>query len=177
MQIKFAIMLSAVSAALLAAPVLAQSVTYEGYADTTSCSGSAFGCTDGGAICCTLPTGFGYSVQFDNLPSGSQGQGYTDGACTSFLFSVFGPGTKCWNGGGSRASTMNWFHSPQGRRGVVAARSTAKANCSTPAYFKYEDASGETKTIAVPAGKNAAQNIADLYMAKNYTALAQYQAY
>ncbi|KAF8961918.1 hypothetical protein BDZ97DRAFT_1826656 [Flammula alnicola] len=177
MQLKFATMLSAVSAALLAASALAQSVQYEAYADTTSCSGSSFGCTDGGAVCCTFPTEFGFSVQFKNLPSGSQGQGYTDGDCTSFLFSLFGPGTKCWNGGGARASTMNWFHSPQGRREVVAARSNAKANCSTPAYFKYEDASGETKTIAVPAGENAAQNIADLYTAKNYTALAQYQAY
>ena len=107
MQFKIITALAALGAALLAVPAMAQTVAYEGFASTVSCSGSAFGCSDGGAVCCTLPTGFGFSAQFNNLPSGSQGQGYTNNACTDFLFSVFGPGTKCWNGGGARAARAN----------------------------------------------------------------------
>ncbi|KAF8196595.1 hypothetical protein BJ912DRAFT_114530 [Pholiota molesta] len=175
MQFKLATL---VSVALFVGPALAQTISYEGFSNTVSCSGSAFGCTDGGGVCCSLPTGFGFSAQFTNLPSGSQGQGYTNNGCSSFLFSLFGPGTKCFNGGGTRATNLNWFHSPQGRRAVQAREAEATAaNCSAPAYFKYEDASGIHKTIKVPAGEGAAQTIADLYLAGDLTSLAAYEDY
>ncbi|KAF8953135.1 hypothetical protein BDZ97DRAFT_1680043 [Flammula alnicola] len=178
MQLKLATIFTAVTAALFAAPAIAQSVSYEGFSDTVSCSGANFGCTDGGWVCCSLPTGFGFSVQFNNLPVGTQGQGYTNSGCTAFVFALFGPGTKCWNGGGTRASNMDWFHSPQGGRSIEA-RASAKAstNCSSPAYFKYEDPSGAQKQIKVPAGEGAAQTIADLYTAKNFGALGKYENY
>ncbi|KAF9471622.1 hypothetical protein BDN70DRAFT_975642 [Pholiota conissans] len=166
-----------VSAAVLAAPVLAQNVNYEGFASTVSCSGSAFGCTDGGAICCSLPTGFGFSAQFNNLPSGSQGQGYTGGGCGNFVFSVFGPGTKCQNLGGGRVSNLNWFHSPQGGRRAVQARAAEEATaCSEPSYFRYT-VNGAERTIKVPATTGSAQTIADLYLARNMTALSAYEDY
>ena len=176
MQFKIVTALAALGAALLAVPAIAQTVAYEGFASTVSCSGSAFGCSDGGAVCCTLPTGFGFSAQFNNLPSGSQGQGYTNNACTDFLFSVFGPGTKCWNGGGARAASLNWFHSPSGRRGInqVRAVDTSGKNCSEPISFSYEATSGK-RTIKVPATTGAAQTIADLYLAKDLDALGAYE--
>ncbi|KAF9536752.1 hypothetical protein CPC08DRAFT_609046, partial [Agrocybe pediades] len=121
---------------------LTQTVNYRGYASTVSCSGSAFGCTDGGWVCCSLPTGFGLSVQFDNLPAGTQGQGYTNGGCSAFLFDLFGPGTKCWNGGGNhRATNINWFHSPQGHKRDLAAQRENEEDstaCVEPAFFEYE---------------------------------------
>ncbi|KAF9483082.1 hypothetical protein BDN70DRAFT_963831 [Pholiota conissans] len=161
-----------VSAAVLAVPALAQNVNYEGFASTVSCSGSAFGCTDGGAICCSLPTGFGFSAQFNNLLSGSQGQGYTGGGCSNFAFSVFGPGTKCQNLGGGRVS-----NSPQGGRRAVQARAAEEATvCSEPSYFRYT-INGAERTIKVPAATGAAQAIADLYLANKVTALATYEEY
>ncbi|KAF8194561.1 hypothetical protein BJ912DRAFT_847695 [Pholiota molesta] len=177
MQLKLATL---ISLAALAAPALAQSISYEGFASTVSCSGSAFGCTDGGNVCCSLPTGFGFSAQFTALPSGAQGQGYTGNGCSDFLFSLFGSGANaCWNGGGARATNLNWFHSPQGRRAAVQARAAAAAavDCSAPVYFKYDVASGAERTIKVPAGEGAAQAIADLYLAGNFTALAACEDY
>ncbi|KAF8194672.1 hypothetical protein BJ912DRAFT_901219 [Pholiota molesta] len=179
MQFKFATLVSAVA---LASSALAQTVSYEGFASTVSCSGSSFGCTDGGSICCSLPSGFGFSAQFNNLPSGTEGQGYTGSGCSDFLFSLFGSGTKCFNGGGTRATHLNWFHSTQGRRRAPgqareAGAAAAAANCSSPAYFKYADASSAERTIKVPADEGAAQTIADLYIASNLTALSTYANY
>ena len=51
MQFKIISSLAALSAALLAVPAMAQTVTYQGYASTVSCTGSAFGCSDNGAVC------------------------------------------------------------------------------------------------------------------------------
>ncbi|RDB22094.1 hypothetical protein Hypma_011103 [Hypsizygus marmoreus] len=175
MQFRLATFISAVA---LAAPALAQGLPYEGYANTVSCSGAAFGCRDGGAVCCALPTGYGYSAQFNGLPVATQGQGYTGNTCGTLLFAVFGPGTKCWSGGGSRATHINWFHSPQARRVIQAREAEATAaNCTAPAYFKYENASGIEKRIKVPADEGAAQTIADLYIAGDLTALAAYEDY
>lgn len=177
MQFKIIFILAALGTALLAVPAMAQTVTYQGFASTVSCSGSAFGCSDNGALCCVLPTGFGFSAQFNDLPSGSQGQGYTNDGCTSFIFSLFGPGTQCWNGDGVvRAASLNWFHSPSRRRGVNQARAaqSSSANCSQPISFTYEVDSGE-RTIKVPATPGAAQTMADLYLAKNLDALAAYE--
>ncbi|KAF9552786.1 hypothetical protein CPC08DRAFT_754565 [Agrocybe pediades] len=124
------------------------------------------------AVCCSLPTGFGFSAQFDNLPAGTQGQGYTGSGCSSFLFSVFGPETKCWNGGGARATHLNWFHSPQRRD-----ENTSDSNCVEPTFFEYKNTDGSMRTIKVPAEKGSAQKIADLHIAKNYSALAVYEDY
>ena len=175
MQFKIISSLAALSAALLTVPAMAQTVTYQGYASTVSCTGSAFGCSDNGALCCVLPDGFGFSAQFNDLPSGSQGQGYANDGCTDFLFSVFGPGTQCATGSGIRSASLNWFHSPSGRRGINQARAaqSSGANCSQPISFTYELDNGE-RTIKVPDTTGAAQTIADLYLAKDLDALAAY---
>ncbi len=154
------------------APV-ASAVHYAGFSSTTSCSGANFFCDDNGGICCSLPTAFGFSVQFDNLPAGTQGQGYTGSTCGDFLFSVFGPGTKCWNGGGARASHMNFFHSPQGRRSVLPVR--ADNSTCAPSGFTYYDESGAEKTIKVPVGE--AEAVAALHANKDFAGLASYAAY
>ncbi|KAF9501136.1 hypothetical protein BDN71DRAFT_838035 [Pleurotus eryngii] len=73
--------LHAITVAL--APV-ASAVLYAGFASTTSCSGDNF-CEDNGSVCCSLPTGFGFSAEFGNLPAGTQGQGYIGSTCGNFL--------------------------------------------------------------------------------------------
>ncbi|KAF4573617.1 hypothetical protein EYR36_008135 [Pleurotus pulmonarius] len=152
---------------------LASAVRYAGFSSTVSCTGANFFCDDGGAVCCALPTGFGFSVEFDNLPAGTQGQGYTGDTCGSFLFSVFGPGTKCWSGGGVRATHMNWFHSPQGRRSVLPAR--AENLTCAPSGFTYHDESGTERTIQVPLGE--ADTMAESYHKKDFAKLASYAVY
>lgn len=158
-----------------------QPVTYQGFASTVSCTGSHFQCTDGGAVCCSFPTGFGYSVQFNNLPPGSQGQGYTGGECYSFLFAVFGPGTKCWNGGGLGATNMNWFHSPARSRrnrfdiNFKNERSRLSGNCSSPTAFTYEDNNGVQRSIRFPLDGQAAGKIAKLYLARDFNGLLEYK--
>ncbi|KAF4578436.1 hypothetical protein EYR36_000243 [Pleurotus pulmonarius] len=159
--------------ALTALTPMASALRYAGFSSTVGCTGSNFFCDDGGSVCCSLPTGFGFSVEFDNLPAGTQGQGYTGSTCRSFLFSVFGPGTKCWSGGGARATHMNWFHSPQGRRSVLPAR--ADNSTCAPSGFTYHDESGAEKTIKVPVGE--AEAIAALHANKDFTALANFEAY
>lgn len=157
----------------------ASAIWYEGFASTVSCNGPSFGCSDNGGICCSLPNGYGYSVRFKNLPAGTQGQGYSGGGCSNYVFSVFGPGTKCWNGGGALSTHINWFHSPHGRRNNEAISIEARANNNgtcAPAYFKYEDAHGVERKIKVPAGDaNAADTIAKLYTDKSFATLATYE--
>ncbi|KAJ3522938.1 hypothetical protein NMY22_g11669 [Coprinellus aureogranulatus] len=149
-------------------------ITYRGYSSTIECSGSSFSCRDGGAVCCgPFPTGFGFSAKFEAMPSGTQGQGYTD-ACSSFLFNVFGPGDKCWNGGGARATFLNWFHSG-GRREVVDGD---EANCVAPDGFTYKDGAGVERTIKVPAGNTTAgEDIAKHFRNRDWKALAAYKNY
>ncbi len=62
--------ISTIAAALLAAIPTISALNYRGYSSTNSCSGSNFGFSDNGAVCRSLPTGYGYSAQFDNLPNG-----------------------------------------------------------------------------------------------------------
>ncbi|TEB21238.1 hypothetical protein FA13DRAFT_1671843 [Coprinellus micaceus] len=152
---------------------VAQTVTYRGYSSTVQCSGANFFCSDGGAVCCgPMPAGFGFSAQFENLPLGSQGQGYTD-ACRNFLFAVFGSGTKCWNGGGARANFLNWFHSASRR----AVSDGTGADCATPTGFNYKDGAGVEHTIKVPSGEaNATEVIAEHFKNQNWKALAAYES-
>jgi hypothetical protein len=164
---------SALSLAILAVNSVA-AVQYNGYSSTVECSGASFGCNDGGAVCCSFPTGFGESAEFINLPAGTQGQGYTGGGCTAFLFSVFGPGTKCWNsGGGTPFTNLNWFHSPQGR---ATGSDAASTECAQPSTFTYADGTGVERTIKVPASINASETVAALYLVKNFDALDAYKA-
>jgi hypothetical protein len=164
---------SALSLAILAVnPVAA--VQYNGYASTVECSGTSFQCNDGGAVCCSFPTGFGASAAFFKLPDGTQGQGYTGSTCAASLFSVFGPGTKCWNsGGGTQFTHLNWFHSPQGR---ATGSDAASTECAQPSTFTYADGTGVERTIKVPASINASETIAAHYLAKNFDALVAYEA-
>ncbi|KAF9470955.1 hypothetical protein BDN70DRAFT_939300 [Pholiota conissans] len=155
-------------AAVAAAPAVTQAISYQGFANTV----------DDGGVCCSLPTGFGFSAQFNNLPAGAQGQGYTGNSCSNFAFTLFGPGTKCQNLGGTRATNLNWFHSPQAGRRAIQASATetgnAAANCTSPDSFNYK-VNGVQRTIKVPADVGAAQVIADHYLANDMTALASYE--
>ncbi|KAF8955411.1 hypothetical protein BDZ97DRAFT_1631870, partial [Flammula alnicola] len=109
------------------------------FANSIACVGPFLACIDSSFVCCDLPTGFGFSVQFNDLPVATQGQGYTDVACSSFLFVEFGPGTGCWNGAGQSISSINHFPAGQGRSGIdTRAAAEASTNCSSPSYFKYE---------------------------------------
>ncbi|KAJ8489528.1 hypothetical protein ONZ45_g13548 [Pleurotus djamor] len=149
-------------------------LTYAGYSSTVSCSGSNFFCNDGGAVCCgPMPTGYGYSAQFNSLPAGTQGQGYTN-ACSAFLFHVFGPGTKCWNGGGARARYLNWFHSA-GRRSIPAARAENQT-CASISGFSYTDEKGAEMVIKVASEKEA-EDIAGLYTKKDFAKLSEFARY
>lgn len=185
MRYEFTAMYRTAAAALFSVPfAVSQIITYQGFANTVSCQGSHFQCVDGGAVCCSLPTGFGYSIQFNNLPAGSQGQGYINGGCSNFVFAVFGPGTKCWNGGGSSATNMNWFHSPQrSRRHTTNSflpqnpMNDLPMNCSTPTTFTYEGRDGVDKMIRVPPAVGAAQIIAELFLADDFESLSAYDDY
>ena len=172
---QFTQLLSALSLALVAMSneSVAQTVTYRGYSNTVQCTGANFFCRDNGGVCCgPMPAGFGFSAGFENLPNGSQGQGYTD-ACRSFLFAVFGSGTRCWNGGGARANYLNWFHSA-GRREVGEG---SREECTIPSGFTYVDGEGVARVIEVPVGNaNATQVIAEQYTNKNWKALAAYKS-
>jgi hypothetical protein len=165
---------SALSLAIIAVNSVA-AVQYNGYASSVECSGASFGCNDNGGLCCgPFPTGFGESAQFINLPAGTQGQGYTGSTCAAFLFSVFGPGTKCFNsGGGTPFTHLNWFHSA----GRAATGSDAvSTQCAQPNAFTYADGTGIERTIKVPTSINASEAIAALYLVKNFDALAAYEA-
>ena len=125
--------------------------------------------SDNGAVCRnSYPSGWGYSAIFYSLPTGSQGQGYTDGGCKNFLFSVYGPGTQCWkSGGGSRADSVNWFHSSNGKRG------SEEKGCAIPLAFNYVDPSGQEQSLAIGSQEDSL-HIGELYIAGNFTALAEY---
>lgn len=172
-NMQFTQLLSAVTLTVLAVTGESMAITYRGYSNTVQCSGANFFCNDGGAVCCgPFPAGFGYSAQFENLPNGSQGQGYTN-ACSNFLFALFGSGTKCWNGGGARANYLNWFHSA----GRVPAADGSGENCAAPVGFSYHDDKGVERTIVVPAGRaNATEAIAQQYVNKDWKALETYQS-
>ena len=148
-------------------------IAFRGYASAVSCSGDNFQCDIPGAVCCSVPTGFGFSAQFDNLPNGIQGQGYADEGCTSFLFSVFGLGTQCWNGEGVSFASLDWFHSP------VKRDAGAESECVGPALFEYTDpSSGQVRAIKVPgAGKNTteAEIIANLRLKSQFASLEKYE--
>ena len=122
------------------------------------------------------PSGWGYSAVFYNLPQGTQGQGYTDLNCKNLRFAVYGPGTECWkSGGGARAASVNWFHSPK-RRDDTAADAEPESDpkaCAIPVSFHYTDAEGNEQAIAIGSVEDS-HRIGDLYVAGNFTALAAY---
>ncbi|KAJ3536256.1 hypothetical protein NMY22_g6107 [Coprinellus aureogranulatus] len=153
---------------------MAQQVTYRGYTSTVQCSGTNFWCRDEGLVCCgPFPVGFAFSAQFENLPAGTRGEGFTD-ACRSVIFSVFGPGTKCWNGGGRRANWLEWFHSAG--RLPEQIRDGSGEGCVPPSGFTYQDGQGVEHSIQVPAGQaNATEVIAQQFLNKDWKALAAYQ--
>lgn len=156
--------------ALFISAALGQNVDVRGYSNAVGCSGDFFHNSNGGAVCVTFPTGFHGSAQWVGLPSGSQGQGYSD-SCRSFLFAEFGPGSPCHTTGGQGFNTLNWFHSPQ-----KAIRGESKARdveCEGPTGFTYETKDGVMRTVAVTDMEHA-EELAALYHAGNYTALAMH---
>lgn len=76
-------------------------------------------------------------------------------------------GTKCWNGGGARATNGNWFHSASRKR-------SSDKTCTSPSVFEYTDAEGQFRAIKVLDGASA-EIIADHYSSANFTALAEYE--
>ncbi|KAJ8507211.1 hypothetical protein ONZ45_g10398 [Pleurotus djamor] len=158
---------------LVALTPMTSAVRLAGFSSTTACEGPSFFCNTTASVCCALPDGFGFSVQFLDLPSGTQGQGYTGSTCTSFLFAVFGPGDQC-HVGEIRATHLNWFHSPAGPRGLPVRAETTNSTCGISG-FTYKDATGVEKSIKVPLGE--ADNIVALYTKKDFAALAEYPEY
>lgn len=64
-------LVTTIAATILSLGSVVSALDYRGYSSTNGCSGSSFGCSDGGAVCCgPLPAAYGYSAQFDNLPAG-----------------------------------------------------------------------------------------------------------
>ncbi|KAL8811981.1 MAG: hypothetical protein Q9200_001379 [Gallowayella weberi] len=182
--------ISTLATIILAASPMISAVNYRGYTSTTSCSGSSFGCSDGGAVCCgSLPAGYGYSAQFDNLPAGSQGQGYT-GGCGNFVFAVYGSGTHLPSHSPfmSHASWTPLFSSshvlphpfkhphltpnfPRHRPRTPE----SNENCS-PHFFSYPDAEGKMRDVKVDDAEHAAV-LADLYKNRNFSALEKVEEY
>ncbi|KAJ8489522.1 hypothetical protein ONZ45_g13542 [Pleurotus djamor] len=121
-----------------------------------------------------MPTGYAYSARFSNLPAGTQGQGYTNTSCSAFLFHLFGPGTKCWNGGGARARSLNWFHSPT--RCSVADDQSGDEGCVPPPSFSYTYEKGVEKVIKVTSDEEA-EEISALYAKKDFGTLAKFSPF
>ena len=131
--------------------------------------GANFMFSNGGAVCSTYPTSYGFSALFYGLTVGTQAQGYSDGNCVDYEWTLFGPGTECWNGGGStRAGSVNWFHSGNGRK-----RSVNGTECVAPDAFNYVDPSGKAQSIAVGSA-DVAEVIADAYLKKDFDTLSTY---
>ncbi|KAJ8489520.1 hypothetical protein ONZ45_g13549 [Pleurotus djamor] len=133
--------------AILAVIPASTALTYHGYSSTVSCSGSYFACNDGGAVCCTMPTGYAYSAQFFNLPAVLER--------------------------GARARSLNWFHSA-GRRSIPA-RAEEKA-CVPPSAFGYADENGVERVIKV-ASDEEAEEISSWYTKKDFEQLAKFASY
>ena len=99
------------------------------------------------------------------------GQGYTDGRCSDYLFTVYDPGTECWKSGGSgRASSVNWFHGSSKRSAKFGDNAT---ECAPPTSFNYVDPSGQSKSIKVGSSE-AAEAIAAAYDNGKFDTLASY---
>ncbi|KAI4117173.1 MAG: hypothetical protein LQ338_007601 [Usnochroma carphineum] len=173
---------STVAPFLLAISSSVSALNYRAYSSSNSCSGSNFGCSDNGGVCCgSWPAAYGYSAQFDNLASGTQGQGYTNGGCSSYLFTVYGSGTQCWkSGGGQRATSINWFHSQSRRVKARAEEAPASASAEgkecSPQFFSYQTLDGQDRTIKVSSAQEA-EIIAKHFESGNHTALAAFQDY
>jgi len=147
-------------------------VDVRGYSNAVGCSGSYFHNDNGGGVCITFPTGFRGSAQWVGLPAGAQGQGYSD-TCSTFLFAEFGPGSPCHTTGGQGFKTLNWFHSPHKAIPGVSKPESKGVECEGPTGFTYETEDGTTKTVDVTDMQHA-EELAGLYFAENYTALAMY---
>ena len=138
------------------------------HADRVVIAGASFMFSNGGSVCSTYPTSYGYSALFYGLTTGTQAQGYSDGNCQDFEWQLFGPGTECWNGGGStRAGSVNWFHSANGKRSVN------DSACVAPDAFNYIDADGKSQSIAVGSA-DVAEAIADAFLKKDFDTLSSY---
>ncbi|KAJ3522630.1 hypothetical protein NMY22_g11806 [Coprinellus aureogranulatus] len=172
---RFNLLLSTVTANLLCAArcTIAQ-IVIRAYSSPIQCSGPSFSCSVGNNVCCTIPDGFGFSAGFENLPAGFTGEGFTDAGCTSFLFSIFGPGNRCWNGGGSRAGSLKFLPSVEARE----AGDVEKRSCVLPTGFDYHDGDGVHRSIRVPGDDpSAAEVIVQLYLNRDWDALAEYETF
>ncbi|KAL8727673.1 MAG: hypothetical protein Q9166_005909 [cf. Caloplaca sp. 2 TL-2023] len=163
--------ISTLATFMLAASPMINALNYRAYSSTNSCSGSSFSCSDGGAVCCgSMPAGYGFSAQFDNLPAGTQGQGYTNNGCSSYLFTVYGPGTACWkSGGNSRATNLNWFYSAGSR---VKPRAAVEGRKCSPHFFSYPDKEGKMREVKVEDAEHA-EVLASQFQEGNLTALSK----
>ena len=100
-------------------PLSSLTINHTAFSSTASCSGAAFGYRQWRTLL-RWQARRTWLLSCLIISQWKAGQGYSSGApCSDVIFNVFGPGTKCWNGGrGSRAAYMNWFYSPGGRRGA-----------------------------------------------------------
>ncbi|KAJ8455634.1 hypothetical protein ONZ45_g18888 [Pleurotus djamor] len=143
------------------------------FASTVECRGASFQCTNlaVGACCGPFPTGFGLSVQFNRMDSGTDGDCFNNslGGCgaSALIGNVFGPGNKCINFGGRATTTFVQVVNSQ-----FAKRDNNTA-CIAPSQFSFVDAGGKSQKIKVPEGQAA--NIATLFEKNSWAELAKFE--
>ncbi|KAL8964761.1 MAG: hypothetical protein Q9183_004231 [Haloplaca sp. 2 TL-2023] len=175
--------ITTLSTIFLAAIPSISALNYRAYSSTNSCSGSAFGCSDGGAVCCGgWPSAYGYSAQFDNLGGGVShvldGESFMPGWFVMLIVANRRKdrGTQCWKSGGNgRITNMNWFHSASKRVKPRAELAPPSAEDCSPSFFAYEDEEGVHREIKVEDAKHA-EVIAQHYENGDMAALAEVES-
>ncbi|KAJ8474363.1 hypothetical protein ONZ45_g15976 [Pleurotus djamor] len=165
------ILAAVLSISLLHLPTPATAVNMIGYPDTISCTDVSFEC-DGfsaGGCCGPFPPAFGFSVKFTGLPNAGQGNVFRDDGnfCTSLIASVFGPGDRCWNGGGFDRMNSVFWSTP----GVFDKREDME--CTPPNRFSFVDEKGVKARIMVPNGH--ADGVAEMFKKKDFAGLKRFQ--
>ncbi|KAJ7159165.1 hypothetical protein C8R43DRAFT_1179106 [Mycena crocata] len=140
------------------------------YSNTLGCSGSAVCCSNlAEHLCCVnVPTGFGFAVQYQNLPGPvSDGQAWTSNNCVNggVFTDQIGTGTKCYVGGGTKINSMAWTN--------TASRIAGVSGTTNPNAFMYTE-DGVEKYVQIPAEDGAIEAMLGFYKAKNFTALEAY---
>ncbi|KAJ8516324.1 hypothetical protein ONZ45_g6356 [Pleurotus djamor] len=156
-------------------------VDVNGFTDTVSCDSSFIGCADlpAGNCCAFFRPPFGFSMSWVGLPVGSQGEAFRNDTQSDVcipsesIIKVFGPGDRCFNGGGlDRASTGNWLTTVQAKRSNADENKTA-AVCTEPNVLGFTNEKGERTRIAIPKGQ--VQAVVDLFNKKDFKSLAAFK--
>ncbi|KAJ7760764.1 hypothetical protein B0H14DRAFT_2540133 [Mycena olivaceomarginata] len=154
----------------IASATVVSAVDLCGYSDTLGCSGAALCCRNASQhFCCSFVAGFGFSVQYTNLPGVvSDGQAWTSSNCVAggVFTDQIGTGTKCFvSGGAQKINSASWTNTAS--KGVVDA---VVPGIITPNIFKFT-VDGVEKRVPIPAGEDSIEAMLALYKAGNFTGL------